>query len=151
PQGGAHNRISLLVADPARGGDVSTGEERVLVELPALSAFVHNGGALHFGRDGKLYAGIGDNNDRTRAQDPASPMGKLLRLNDDGTIPVDNPFVTRNDVFGRAVWASGLRNPFTFAVHPDDGRIHINDVGQDLWEEIDVGASGANYGWPRSE
>lgn len=152
PQGGAHNRISLLVADPARNGDVSTGAEQVLVDLPPLSAVVHNGGALHFGLDGKLYAGIGDNNDGARAQDPASPLGKLLRLNDDGSIPADNPFAaSRSDLFGRAVWASGLRNPFTFAVHPDSGRIHINDVGLDRWEEIDVGAAGANYGWPDSE
>ena len=49
----------------------------------------------------------------------------------------------------RAIWAYGLRNPFTFAVQPGTGRIHINDVGQDTWEEINVGAAGANYGWPR--
>jgi glucose/arabinose dehydrogenase len=49
------------------------------------------------------------------------------------------------------VWAYGLRNPFTFAVRPSDGRIHINDVGQNTWEEINVGAAGANYGWPATE
>ena len=52
---------------------------------------------------------------------------------------------------GRAVWAYGLRNPFTFAVQPGTGRIHINDVGETTWEEINVGAAGANYGWPGSE
>ena len=51
----------------------------------------------------------------------------------------------------RVVWASGLRNPFTFAVQPGTGRSHINDAGQDTWEEIDLGAAGANYGWPASE
>lgn len=153
PQGGAHNRISFVVANPARGGDVSTGVERVLVDLPLLSSQpIHNGGALHFGIDGKLYAGIGDNNNGAHSQDPSSPLGKLLRLNDDGTIPPDNPFAaSRSDFFGRAVWASGLRNPFTFAVQPGTGRIHINDVGHDLWEEINVGAPGANFGWPGSE
>ena len=49
------------------------------------------------------------------------------------------------------MWAYGLRNPFTFAVQPGTGRIHINDVGETTWEEIDVGAAGANYGWPGSE
>jgi len=49
------------------------------------------------------------------------------------------------------VWAYGLRNPFTFAVEPVTGRIHINDVGEVTWEEIDVGSAGANYGWPGSE
>src|SRR5207237_6516476 len=50
-----------------------------------------------------------------------------------------------------AIWARGLRNPFTFAVQPGTGRIHINDVGQITWEEIDLGVAGANYGWPGSE
>jgi glucose/arabinose dehydrogenase len=49
------------------------------------------------------------------------------------------------------VWAYGLRNPFTFAFQPGTGRMHINDVGEQTWEEIDVGAAGANYGWPASE
>lgn len=49
------------------------------------------------------------------------------------------------------MWAYGLRNPFTFAVEPVTGRIHINDVGEVTWEEIDVGSAGANYGWPGSE
>ena len=88
---------------------------------------------------------------RSQAQDPASPFGKLLRFNEDGTIPTDNPFYATQSGLARAVWASGLRNPFTFAVQPGTGRIHINDVGQDSWEEIDLGAAGANYGWPYSE
>ena len=49
------------------------------------------------------------------------------------------------------MWAYGLRNPFTFAVEPVTGRIHISDVGEVTWEEIDVGSAGANYGWPGSE
>ncbi|HSW22150.1 MAG TPA: PQQ-dependent sugar dehydrogenase, partial [Burkholderiaceae bacterium] len=50
-----------------------------------------------------------------------------------------------------AIWARGLRNPFTFAVRASDGRIHINDVGENTWEEINLGAAGANYGWPSTE
>lgn len=149
--GGTHNRISRFVAT-APGSDVSSGAETVLVDLPALSgATNHNGGALHFGTDGKLYVGVGDNADGAKAQNLAHPFGKLLRFNDDGSIPADNPFAGAQVGLARAVWAYGLRNPFTFAVQPGSGRIHVNDVGQDTWEEINVGAAGANYGWPGSE
>jgi len=149
PQNGAHNRISRFVAN----GDVSSGIETVLVELPPLSSATnHNGGALHFGNDGKLYVGVGDNADNTRSQNLADPLGKMLRFNDDGSIPSDNPFFASQNGVARAIWASGLRNPFTFAVQPGTGgRIYINDVGEATWEEIDVGIAGANYGWHGSE
>ena len=147
--GGSHNRISRLTAN----GDVTaTGSELTLVDLPNLSSATnHNGGGMHFGADGKLYVGVGENANPPQAQDLSLPFGKLLRFNADGSIPSDNPFFATQSGLGRAVWAYGLRNPFTFAVQPGTGRIHINDVGQNTWEEIDVGAAGANYGWPASE
>lgn len=146
-EGGVHNRVSRLTAV----GDAATGFEIELLDLPTLStATTHNGGALHFGSDGKLYVAVGENADRDRAQDLTSPFGKLLRINSDGTVPADNPFagVGFNDP---RIWAFGLRNPFTFAVQPGTGKIHINDVGQNSWEEINLGAAGANYGWPQTE
>ena len=148
PVNGTHNRISRLVAS----GDVSNGSEEVLVDLPALSGGFHNGGALHFGPDGKLYVGVGNNGISALSPDLSSPLGKLLRFNDDGvTVPSDNPFVATQTGLARAIWAYGLRNPFTFAFQPGTGRMHINDVGENTWEEIDVGMAGANYGWPSSE
>ena len=72
-------------------------------------------------------------------------------MNADGSIPEDNPFYKKTRGKYRAIWALGLRNPFTFAVQPETGRIFINDVGQSAWEEIDEGFPGANYGWPASE
>ncbi|HKQ25718.1 MAG TPA: PQQ-dependent sugar dehydrogenase [Burkholderiales bacterium] len=142
-----HNRISRFTAT----GNVASNEEK-LVELPTLSgATNHNGGAMHFGLDGKLYVAVGDNANGANSQNPNSVLGKMLRFNDDGTIPNDNPICTTAGVQRCAVWASGLRNPFTFAVQPGTGRIHINDVGQNTWEEINLGAPGANYGWPASE
>ncbi len=142
-----HNRVSRFTVT----GDVAGSEEK-LVDLPALSSATnHNGGAIHFGADGKLYVAVGDNANSANSQNLTSPLGKMLRFNDDGSIPNDNPFCTTNGNLACAVWAYGLRNPFTFAVHPDTGRIHINDVGQNTWEEINLGLSGANYGWPGSE
>jgi glucose/arabinose dehydrogenase len=146
--GGTHNRVSRLVAN----GDVSTGSETVLADLPALSSATnHNGGGMHFGADGKLYVGVGDNASSGNSQNLATPLGKMLRLNDDGSIPADNPFVATQSGLAQAVWAYGLRNPFTFAFQPGTGRLHINDVGENTWEEVDLGAAGANYGWPNSE
>ena len=148
PDGGTHNRISRLVAN----GDVSIGGETVLVDFPPLSSATnHNGGGLRFGPDGKLYVGVGENANAALAQDLSSPLGKMLRFNDDGSIPGDNPFFDTQAGLAQAVWAYGLRNPFTFAFQPGTGRMHINDVGQGQWEEIDLGARGANYGWPLSE
>jgi glucose/arabinose dehydrogenase len=126
--------------------------ELPIIELPNLSgATNHNGGAIHFGADGKLYVAVGDNANGANSQNLATPLGKMLRFNDDGSIPNDNPFCTTPGNLTCAVWAYGLRNPFTFAVQPVTGRIHINDVGQVTWEEINLGAAGANYGWPDSE
>ena len=146
--GGAHGRISRLVAQ----GDRSDGSETVLIELPPLSAATnHNGGALHFGPDGHLYIAVGENANAPLAQNLASPFGKLLRVDENGGIPADNPFAAQQSGLARAIWAYGLRNPFTFGFDPASGRLHINDVGAAAWEEIDLGQAGANYGWPASE
>jgi len=145
-ENGTHNRISRFTVS----GNTASNEV-VLANLPLLSAAVHNSGALHFGTDGKLYVAVGDNALGVVAQDLNSPLGKILRFNDDGSIPSDNPFCTTQGNLACAVWAYGLRNPFTFAIQPGTGRMHINDVGNSTWEEINLGARGANFGWPGSE
>ena len=146
-ENGTHNRVSRFTAS----GDVGSSELK-MIDLPALSgATNHNGGAMHFGVDGKLYVAVGDNANSTNAPLLTSVFGKMLRFNDDGTIPTDNPFYATQTGLARAIWAYGLRNPFTFAVQPGTGRIHINDVGEGTWEEINLGVPGANYGWPASE
>ena len=75
-------------------------------------------------------------------------LGKMLRLNTDGTIPTDNPFYRvryRQESRDLGPW---LRNPFTFAFNPAGTDLFINDVGESTWEEINDGVAGANYGWP---
>jgi glucose/arabinose dehydrogenase len=144
-----HNRISRFTAN----GDVAVaGSETVLVDLDNLSSATnHNGGAIHFGPDGKLYAGVGENATSSNAQTLANRLGKILRYNSDGTIPTDNPFFNTATGANRAIWALGLRNPFTFGFQPGTGRMFINDVGQNTWEEINDGIAGSNYGWPTCE
>jgi glucose/arabinose dehydrogenase len=143
-----HNRVSRFTA----AGDVAApGSEAVLLDLNPLGAPNHNGGAIHFGADGKLYVGAGENAVPSNSQTLGNLLGKVLRLNADGSIPPDNPFYNQATGVNRAIWALGLRNPFTFAVQPGTGRMFINDVGQDSWEEIDNAMAGANYGWPATE
>jgi glucose/arabinose dehydrogenase len=145
---GPHNRVSRFTAN----GDTAAGGETVILNLPTLSSATnHNGGSIHFGADGKLYVSVGENANSKNSQSLATPLGKLLRINPDGTIPSDNPFFSSTTGTSRAIWALGLRNPYTFAVQPGTGRIFIDDVGQDTWEEIDDGIKGANYGWPATE
>jgi glucose/arabinose dehydrogenase len=147
PQGNPNNRVARF-----QYGDLLVGAEDRLIDLPDLSSATnHNGGAIHFGADGKLYIGVGDNAEASHSPDLSTPFGKLLRIDADGSIPSDNPYYNSQSGLARAIWASGLRNPFTFAVEPGTGRIFINDVGAAAWEEINLGAPGANYGWPATE
>ena len=154
PRPFTHHVISRFTA---RGDVAVPGSEVVLLEgddqsrLGGHKPDGHQGGAVHFGKDGKLYIGIGDQTAGAPAQRLDTFQGKLLRINPDGTIPEDNPFYRRTKGKYRAIWAYGLRNPFAFAVQPKTGRIFINDVGEARWEEIDEGIAGANYGWPHSE
>ncbi|MGZ4808573.1 MAG: PQQ-dependent sugar dehydrogenase [Thermoanaerobaculia bacterium] len=143
-----HNRISKLTAN----GDVAAAGETILLDLNNLSgATNHNGGALHFGRDRKLYASVGENANGANSQTLNNLLGKVLRINTDGSIPTDNPFFGTATGNNRAIWAMGLRNPFTFAFHPLSGRMFIDDVGESTWEEINEGIAGSNYGWPTTE
>jgi glucose/arabinose dehydrogenase len=145
------NRVSRLTASTINPDFARPNSEVVILDDIPSDAGNHNGGAIHFGIDGKLYVGVGDGGaDPNRAQDLGTLSGKLLRINPDGSAPADNPFV---GVAGARpeIWALGLRNPFTFAIDPLTGKIHINDVGAGAAEEINVGAAGANYGWPHCE
>ncbi|HZI18965.1 MAG TPA: PQQ-dependent sugar dehydrogenase [Pyrinomonadaceae bacterium] len=144
-----HNRIVRFTAD---GDRALPGSETLIFRLDDLGpALVHNGGAMHFGPDGKLYVAVGENGVAANAQTLSNLHGKMLRLNRDGTIPEDNPFFNQTTGNRRAVWATGLRNPFTFAFQPGATRLYVNDVGEQTWEEINEGAAGANFGWPESE
>lgn len=144
-----HNRVSRFTAN---GDVVVPGSEQVILELDNLSSATnHNGGAIHFGPDGKLYIAVGENATTSNAQTLSNMLGKVLRINSNGTIPTDNPFFNTASGNNRSIWALGLRNPFTFAFQPGTGRLFINDVGASSWEEINDGIAGSNYGWPTTE
>ena len=144
-----HNRISRFTAS----GDVAlAGSETIIMDLPNLSSATnHNGGAIHFAADGTLFVAVGDNANGANAQTLATRLGKILRITSTGGIPTNNPFFNQATGDNRAIWALGVRNPFTFSFQPGSGRMFINDVGQNTWEEINDGIAGSNYGWPNCE
>jgi glucose/arabinose dehydrogenase len=147
----SHNRVSRFKVN----GDVVTDPEKILIELPNLIALRsggwHNGGSIQFGKDGKLYIATGNNTIRDHSKSLDIVLGKILRINSDGTIPTDNPFYATTTDDNRAIWALGLRNPFTTAINPVTGKFIINDVGDGSAEEINEGKAGYNYGYPDAE
>ena len=117
----------------------------IMRDLP--SGPIHNSGTIHFGPDGKLYVALGDNDQGSNAQDLGAIAGKILRVNPDGSIPDDNPFVGQE---GKqpAIWAYGLRNPFSFDFDPVSHGLLATENGPGDNDELDVIVKGANYGWP---
>ncbi len=144
-----HFRLSRFTA---RGDVAAPGSEVALLDLPKLGpSDWHNGGGIQFSPDGKLFLAVGENNLPALSQSLNTVLGKILRLNRDGSIPTDNPFYARTAGQNRAIWALGLRNPFTLAIQPGTGRLFANDVGAGEWEEINEIVRGGNYGWPVRE
>jgi glucose/arabinose dehydrogenase len=150
----AHNRISRFKAN----GDVvdTAVAEGVLLDFNNLSSATnHNGGAIHFGLDGKLYAAHGDNANGSNSQTLGNLLGKIIRMNPVSDpiaqIPTDNPFFSTATGKNRLIWTLGLRNPFTFSIQPGTGLTYVNDVGQSTWEEINDARAGRNFGWPTTE
>jgi glucose/arabinose dehydrogenase/cytochrome c5 len=126
-------------------------DQQVVYEAPR-AAYVdrgraHYGGRLAFDRDGYLHLTIGERNQRQRAQDLGSPLGKVHRLHDDGRIPADNPFVGRAGALP-SVWTYGHRNPQGLALDPVTGRLWDLEHGPRGGDELNLLRAGANYGWP---
>ena len=139
------NRVSRFREVDGRGAD----EDVILDDIPGATN--HNGGRIKFGPDGMLYIGTGDARDRTRAQNLDNVGGSILRLTPEGDVPADNPWP------GNPIWAYGFRNPLGIAFRQGDGQLFVADHGPTTeWEprigafdEINIVAKGANYGWPR--
>ncbi len=117
----------------------------------------HNGGCIKFGPDGYLYISLGDgggqhdqHGDIGNGQNLNTLLGKILRIDVDTAdtykIPADNPFAGKPNVRPE-IWAYGFRNPYRFSFDKVSGQLFAGDVGQDLWEEVDIVNKGANYGW----
>ena len=155
-----------LVADAASRFDLAWPGGQRFITQPFAN---HNGGNLVFGPDGYLYIGMGDggsgNDPNNNAQNPASLLGKMLRIDvmvadsdpQGYDVPSTNPFVGSSGVLPE-IWDFGLRNPWRWSfddvTHGGTGALVIGDVGQNSWEEVDyepAGSGGRNYGWRNRE
>jgi len=148
------DRLSRFTANAALTGTVP-GSELVLYQDPQTAYSEHHGGALTFGNDGMLYFTTGEHFLGTPSQDLNSPRGKVHRIYPDGLAPADNPFYDGSGPHWDSVWAYGLRNPFRAYYDSPTSRLYIGDVGGNdnstAKEELNLGARGANYGWPDFE
>lgn len=142
--GGAHTAIARARLEPGTLANV-----RVLFrQTPGYDGGHHFGSRIVIGRDGYLYASIGDRGDhRERAQELDKAYGKIIRIGRDGAIPQDNPFVDRKDA-NPAVWSYGHRNPQGMALNPFTGELFEHEHGPRGGDEINIIRKGANYGWP---
>jgi len=172
PEGVPADHQSLIiewhVPHPAlMGSRPDPASARVLLRIDEPQ-FNHDGGALNFGPDGKLYISLGDgggaddqgegHGENGNGQDPSNLLGSILRIDPLGSnsangqygIPEDNPFVGQTGVAAE-LYAYGFRNPFRFSFDMQTGGMYIADVGQNTIEEIDLGVAGGNYGWNLKE
>lgn len=131
-----YNRISRF----RYSGDNFGNEEVILDRIPGGRN--HNGGRIAFGPDDKLWALTGDAGVPSLAQDRDNLAGKVLRLNDDGSVPEDNPFS------GSPVFSFGHRNPQGLAWHPESGELFVSEHGSNAYDEVNIIQAGGNFGWP---
>ncbi|MGQ0713650.1 MAG: PQQ-dependent sugar dehydrogenase [Gemmatimonadaceae bacterium] len=137
----------------ARGRLVGTALEnvqRIYAQQPKVQSNGHFGSRLVFSRDGKLFVTQGDRQSgryRQQAQDLSSGIGKIVRINADGTIPNDNPFVGR-DGARPEIWSYGHRNIQAAALHPESGQLWTVEHGPQGGDELNPAEAGKNYGWP---
>jgi glucose/arabinose dehydrogenase len=115
--------------------------------LPKSGGGRHFGSRLVFGRDGTLYISLGERGQRPAAQDLNDHRGSLIRVNDDGSVPQDNPFVGRPGVKPE-IYTYGNRNMQGMALHPFSGDIWTHEHGPQGGDEINIMKPGVNYGWP---
>jgi glucose/arabinose dehydrogenase len=145
PQGAA-TRIARARLTPTGLAEVAP----IFEAGPLIDNGFHFGCRMAFGRDGKLYATTGD---RMRwadaAQDLGDLRGKVVRLNEDGSVPADNPFVARSGARPE-IFTSGHRNPQGLALRPETGEIWLHEHGPRGGDEVNLLVAGANYGWPKA-
>jgi len=155
--------IYFTYAEPRQGGTGTAVARAVLVDslsprldkvqvifrqTPTYESRGHFGSRLAFAADGKLFVTLGERmTAKERAQDLTYHFGKVVRINPDGSVPADNPFVGRKDAKPE-IWSYGHRNPQSAAINPADGRLWTVEHGARGGDELNVPLAGRNYGWP---
>ena len=138
-------RAQLTLTPGANTGSLSN-PQTLWQQAPKVTGEGHYGHRIAFDRNGKLWITSGDRQKFTPAQDMQSNLGKILRINDDGSIPADNPFVNQGGVAAQ-VWSLGQRNPLGIAFD-GQGQLWEHEMGPSGGDELNLIERGSNYGWP---
>lgn len=146
--GGAGTSVGRgrLIHDAA-GADRLEAVTVIFRQQPKVRGGLHFGSRLVFDRDGRLFVTLGERYQRERAQRPDEHLGKLVRINADGTVPADNPFVNRPGTLPE-IYSLGHRNVQAATLHPVTGRLWTIEHGARGGDEINTPEAGKNYGWP---
>lgn len=142
----AYNRVARYTFNFGTGL-VDPASHTILLDLDPMTGTIHAGGAMNFAADGTLFVTTGESANPHFSQNTGSLLGKVLRMNKDGSLPTDNPFYNTLTGKYRYIYALGLRNPYTADVQPGTGRYFVCDVGESLYEEINEVMPGSNFGW----
>ena len=155
----SNNLVYLTYSEPGEGGASTAvargklgesgldGVEVIFRQEPKVQGGNHFGSRLAFAHDGKLFVTLGERFTFTPAQDLTNDLGKIVRINPDGSVPKDNPFVGRTDARPE-IWSYGHRNPQGAAIHPETGKLWETEFGPRGGDELNIPQAGANYGWP---
>jgi glucose/arabinose dehydrogenase len=146
-KGGEGTSATTALARARLEGKSLRDVEEIFVAENWSNSPTNFGGRMAFGRDGKLYLAVGERQEQERAQNTMLHGGKVLRLNEDGTAPADNPFAGRAGYLPE-IYSIGHRSPQGLAVHPTTGELWENEHGPLGGDEINIVRAGLNYGWP---
>jgi glucose/arabinose dehydrogenase len=159
PDFGSNQLVYFAYSEPGNGGvgtavargklsDTSLDDVQVIFrQQPKVAGPLHFGGRVVFTPDKKLFVTLGDRFKFDPAQDLGSHLGKIVRINSDGSVPEDNPFIGQKDAQPE-IWSYGHRNAQGAAIHPETGKLWENEFGPLGGDELNIPAAGANYGWP---
>jgi glucose/arabinose dehydrogenase len=128
-------------------GNTLTDQQLLFAGIPALTANYHFGCKIDFDKQGHIYFGVGERGTMKKVHELTNDWGKVHRLNDDGTVPQDNPFV-RTPGARASIWSLGHRNPQGLVVSPFDGSVWESEHGPKGGDELNLIGKGKNYGWP---
>lgn len=138
--------VGTAVARGRLSGNALLDFTVIFRQSPKVSGTAHFGSRLVFGRDKSLFITLGERNLGAPAQDLSQTLGKVVRVNRDGSIPTDNPNLGAGALPG--IWSYGHRNPQGAALHPTTGEVWVSEHGPQGGDEVNIVRAGANYGWP---
>ncbi|MFQ3323860.1 MAG: glucose/arabinose dehydrogenase/cytochrome c5 [Pseudomonadales bacterium] len=141
-------KYALVLARAKLEDKTITNVKTIFTALPYSESSSNFGGAILFDQDRKLILSVGDRSFAKKSQDPLDYLGKIIRINDDGTIPKDNPYIDNSMVLPE-IFATGVRNPQGMVIDPKSGLIYETEHGPMGGDEVNIINSGVNYGWPK--